>query len=252
MTENAANLVEIFSSVQGEGPYVGYMQMFVRFADCNLNCKYCDTEFRKTDRVNIEKTPGSSEFEMISNPVEAETIFYYLKQLDEPGKVHHSISLTGGEPLLQADFLKTFLTENFTRYKFKTYLETNGTLCEELEKVVKLLDIVSMDIKLPSATGNTVEHWHEHKQFLEILKENKSSKVEYFVKVVVNEHFTNEELYNIVWCMASSESEATLILQPETKKPPGGKQLLEWQSKLIRYLNNVRIIPQTHRVLNVH
>ena len=37
---------EIFSSIQGEGPFVGYKQLFIRFCNCNLNCKYCDTEFK--------------------------------------------------------------------------------------------------------------------------------------------------------------------------------------------------------------
>ncbi|MCL5059022.1 MAG: 7-carboxy-7-deazaguanine synthase QueE, partial [Actinobacteria bacterium] len=34
---------EIFSSVQGEGPYVGTRQIFIRFDGCNLSCRYCDT-----------------------------------------------------------------------------------------------------------------------------------------------------------------------------------------------------------------
>ena len=39
-----AHLVEVFSSFQGEGLYVGQRQLFIRFAGCNLRCRFCDTE----------------------------------------------------------------------------------------------------------------------------------------------------------------------------------------------------------------
>ena len=81
---------EIFTSIQGEGPYIGYKQVFVRFCNCNLKCNYCDTEF----------TPDGY-FEDFS-PKE---LVEYIKRFE----TFHSISLTGGEPLLSVDFLKEFL-----------------------------------------------------------------------------------------------------------------------------------------------
>ena len=44
-TENRAKIKEIFSSIQGEGLYIGCKQIFIRFCACNLNCYYCDTDF---------------------------------------------------------------------------------------------------------------------------------------------------------------------------------------------------------------
>ena len=38
-----AKVSEIFLSYQGEGPYVGSHQLFVRFYGCNLKCVFCDT-----------------------------------------------------------------------------------------------------------------------------------------------------------------------------------------------------------------
>ena len=36
-------VVEIFSSINGEGTRAGQLAVFVRMQGCNLNCAYCDT-----------------------------------------------------------------------------------------------------------------------------------------------------------------------------------------------------------------
>ena len=40
---------EVFTSIQGEGPFIGYKQLFIRFCGCNLSCNYCDTDYRTVD-----------------------------------------------------------------------------------------------------------------------------------------------------------------------------------------------------------
>lgn len=251
MDKKTAQLIEIFSSVQGEGPYVGFRQLFMRFAGCNLACSYCDTGFNAPPNIRIEQTPGQQDFELIPNHIDGDAIFYYLTKLDNPRNSHHSLSLTGGEPLNQVEFLKEFLTENYAKYKFKIYLETNGTLFKELSQIVKLVDIVSMDIKIPSAAKNKTEHWQEHKKFLEVLEVNKKCKLEYFVKIVLNNDFSDYEIYNVIWCLSSEVFTPVLILQPETNNPPDGQKLLMWQEKLLKQLPDVRIIPQVHKICRV-
>ncbi|MCK5782821.1 MAG: 7-carboxy-7-deazaguanine synthase QueE, partial [Desulfobacterales bacterium] len=92
-----ADLVEIFSSIQGEGTLVGCRQVFLRFSGCNLNCHYCDTNFQKTATCQVEKNPGSGKQESVENPLG----FTRVKSLitawtsELPG-AHHSISITGG------------------------------------------------------------------------------------------------------------------------------------------------------------
>ena len=53
--ENKAKIKEIFSSIQGEGEYIGCKQIFIRFCACNLNCAYCDTDFYPTN-INDKNT----------------------------------------------------------------------------------------------------------------------------------------------------------------------------------------------------
>ena len=146
---NKVKIKEIFASIQGEGPYVGYKQLFVRFCNCNLKCNYCDTEFSANENF-IEYCPVE------------------LAQEVNQYKDVHSISLTGGEPLLSVEFLKEFLP----LVNKKIYLETNATLADKFLEIKPYVDIVSADIKLESATGITVEwveipHDNMHERFVQ-------------------------------------------------------------------------------------
>ena len=87
-----APIIEVFSSIQGEGLYIGKRQIFVRFAGCNLNCKYCDT--------------SNSKMVFSGKEMSVTELHDKINNLITPD--FHSISFTGGAPLLQADFIKKF------------------------------------------------------------------------------------------------------------------------------------------------
>ena len=88
-----AEITEIFSSIQGEGVFLGAKQIFVRFEKCNLNCVFCDES----------RDLGVNEY----SPLE---LLKEVRALDASDGPHHSVSFTGGEPLLYWDFLKARLT----------------------------------------------------------------------------------------------------------------------------------------------
>jgi organic radical activating enzyme len=241
----AVKLVELFSSIQGEGLYVGCRQVFVRLAGCNISCKYCDTResFITPATARIEINPGSRQFQSAPNPVSAAVLGAAVENLCR--SPHHSVSLTGGEPLLQPQAVEAIAA--IRSNKIKTYLETNGTLPEALTQVIGSVDIISMDFKLPSAMAGK-SYWREHEAFLRI-----ASQREVFVKIVLSGETSQAEMNQSIALIASIDREIPLILQPVT--PINGvaavtaATMLEWQELAMIQLRNVRVIPQTHKMM---
>ena len=189
-TTKNAHLAEVFSSVQGEGPYVGVRQIFLRFHGCHRRCEFCDSPETvtawqpagfKPASFRIETPAGSNHFETHANPVAADELAALIGRLDAPRGLHHSVALTGGEPLMHAAFLGELLPR-IEHFGLRTYLETAGDLYRMIEPLLPWLDIAAMDIKLPSVTKDDPA-WENHRHFLQRCVEN---EVEVFAKVIVS------------------------------------------------------------------
>lgn len=233
---------EIFVSAQGEGPYVGYRQLFVRFPKCNLECQYCDTpkDWSSESRCRVESKPG--EFVEYDNPFSSEQLLSVIKLYERI----HSVSLTGGEPLLYAKFIKELKTS-----KFPLYLESNMTLPEGAKEVKDVVKYVSGDFKLKNQCdfkGHYEKYFNDTARSFSILRQ--TSFRDCFCKIIVSEDIDREDMMHAVDQIKDCITE--LILQPVT--PTGGveaassKLLLELQDKALEKVENVRIIPQTHRM----
>lgn len=224
MSENKTKIIEIFSSIQGEGPYVGAKQLFIRFSGCNLKCNYCDTEF------------VDAKFEMSPKELLQKVEEFDLKQI-------HSISLTGGEPLLSVDFLKEFLP----LLNKPVYLETNATLSSKLLEIIDLVDIISADIKLESSSG--MDTIAKHDAFFEVAKKHNK---EIFAKIVFDENIKEEEISKCV--NLAKKYNILLILQPKTVDDKIGVETKKVEEIFDKFLNqypNTRLIPQVHKFLEV-
>lgn len=220
-----AKIAEIFSSVQGEGKYIGSPMVFVRFAGCNVGCQWCDTDYTVKEELEVKE------------------VLERIEKLHEPG---YFVSLTGGEPLQQWKFIKELLP--LLRQKWiHVFLETNGILYKEFGRIKSGIDVVSMDFKLPSSTGCRA-FWAEHREMLELAKEK-----DIFVKIVVTLATTKEDLVFAAEMIASVDSSTTLYLQPNTDELKDGAldRCLEFQKTALELLRDVRVMPQVHRLLGI-
>lgn len=97
-------IIEIFTSIQGEGFHMGKGTTFIRVAGCNLRCSWCDTEnsfdLTKAEWMSAEEIVGKEQFP------------------------HDHVVITGGEPTLYN--LGPLVKELHTLGKYVA-IETNGT-----------------------------------------------------------------------------------------------------------------------------
>lgn len=217
-------VTEIFHSIQGEASYLGAPQIFVRLAGCNISCEYCDTSTEEFFDISVDEL---------------------IEKVKSFNDKYHSVVFTGGEPLLQKDFLRAACSL-LKKEGIKVFLETNGILFEALEEVIEFVDIISMDIKLPSST-KCAEFWSEHVKFLQL-----ANRKEVFVKIVISSSTVVEELKKAIDSVASVSPGIMFVLQPVFEDKSVSTDYLQLMYNIAaEKLNNIRIIPQVHKFMNI-
>lgn len=104
MSDTSFPVVEIFSSLQGEGANTGKPVVFIRLGGCNLACPWCDTDFSHPSRMTLSQIME--------------------KVCSFPDR--HAVIITGGEPTIQES-----LGELLSALKDQGYwigIETNGVV----------------------------------------------------------------------------------------------------------------------------
>lgn len=116
---------EVFTSFQGEGPFIGRKSLFIRLQGCNLACKWCDSKFSISKQGGIELT-----FQEMLN--------YYIK-----GEFNNVV-ITGGEPLIQQhDPEFHMMIDYFIRADKTIEIETNGTIMPDFQGMEQVMFNVS-------------------------------------------------------------------------------------------------------------
>lgn len=100
-------VVEKFISINGEGLRSGELAVFIRFANCNLRCSYCDTKYSFINPIYTEES--------------IDEIVEYVKSTGVK-----NVTLTGGEPLIQNE-IKELMIE-LSNIGNRIEIETNGSI----------------------------------------------------------------------------------------------------------------------------
>ena len=228
-----APIIEIFSSFQGEGLWIGRRQIFIRFAGCNLDCNYCDTpESRSPDNGTL---------------MSSDEVLEKIEKLKTPDL--HSISFTGGEPLLYCEFIN----EIVQKIDIKVMIETNGTFPDSFMNIDRI-DCVSLDIK---SSEHFEKNWNNsifesEVQSLKLLIEQNTN---IYCKLVVLPSTDLNVLREIAKKLSVEikEKNIPIVIQPASpieRWKNNTNKLFDFSEIIGEYLQ-VLTVPQTHKFLNI-
>jgi 7-carboxy-7-deazaguanine synthase len=251
-------ITEIFSSFQGEGPYAGRRQIFIRFAGCPFSCFYCDTAYahdRKPSLCTVFCSEAAFEKRVMRNPLSSPRVIDVVNELFTPDI--HSISYTGGEPLLSSSFLREIAIKAQSAH-LKNFIETNGYSARAFAAIADYFDFASIDIKLRShqavAEGDYENLYHNALDCIRIAVDR---KIETIVKVIVLKNTSFKEIEAI--CSDLSDFNVTFVLQPVTVPlprhhatiVPSIEELFKLSEIAGRFLHDVMVLPQVHKFMRI-
>lgn len=237
-TENKARarVSEIFTSIEGEGIFVGKKTLFIRLSGCHLKCRWCDTKY--------------------ALPLDSGTDYQIdeIKDLiiKELRPFTYKVNFTGGEPLLQteavielADFIKK-------QTNLKTYMESSCFDSELFSKVLPYIDICKIEFKTDDS--NVVEDEDYDNLILNEIKclelAVESNKATY-IKIVVTNSTNLESFKNLVYNISERIKPSDIlgfIIQPSSGiDQPTVNKLLDTYDIVEPMFPDVRIIPQLHK-----
>ena len=237
-TENKARarVSEIFTSIEGEGIFIGKKTLFIRLSGCHLKCRWCDTKYA------LPLDSGTDyQIDEIKDLI--------IKELQP---FTYKVNFTGGEPLLQteavielADFIKK-------QTNLKTYMESSCFNSELFSKVLPYIDICKVEFKTDDSKVVDDEEYDNlllnEIRCLELAVE--SNKATY-IKIVVTNSTNLESFKNLVYNISKKIKPSDIlgfVIQPSFGiDQPTVNKLLDTYDIVQPMFPEVRIIPQLHK-----
>jgi 7-carboxy-7-deazaguanine synthase len=237
-TENKARarVSEIFTSIEGEGIFVGKKTLFIRFSGCYLKCRWCDTKY--------------------ALPLDSGTDYQIdeIKDLiiKELRPFTYKVNFTGGEPLLQTEAVIELADFIRKHTNLKTYMESSCFDSELFSKVLPYIDICKVEFKTDDSKVVEDEEYdnlisNEIKCLELAVESNKAT----YIKIVVTNSTNLESFKNLVYNISKKIKPSDIlgfIIQPSFGiDQPTVNKLLDTYDIVQPMFPDVRIIPQLHK-----
>jgi organic radical activating enzyme len=218
----------------------------------------------QTPRFVIHKGTHGEDKPWRANPVALADVVADVLDMEKAHAPVGTVSITGGEPLEQPETVHA-LARALRAQGLRIYLETAGLHPEALASLIDDVDVIAADVKLASATG--IDHAATHRAFLRVLRGSpfdlsRNDARAVFVKVIVDLKATVAEIDSAARLVAEAGRRIPLVIQPESETLMGRDATRESRASLLDlvqagaraasiHLDDVRVIPQTHKVLHL-
>jgi organic radical activating enzyme len=239
-TATRVQLSEIFTSIEGEGILFGTKTMFVRMAGCHLGCSWCDTGYalhmNSGNDYTLERVKN-----MISNELQPNT---------------YKVNFTGGEPLLQYDAVANLAKFVKEEKGLRTYIESSCFDSNRFEKVLPFMDICKVEFKMSDSKAVDLKHYASLlSNEMQCLKTSIQYAKTTYIKIVVTASSSIQEFKRLlekIFTSVKASDLAGFIIQPSyATDEPSLERLLNFYDATYPTYDDVRIIPQLHKVIGV-
>jgi len=163
------------------------------------------------------------------------------------------VNFTGGEPLVQHEAIKE-MAKHIKLKNIPTYLESSCYDSEKFSHVLPLIDFVKIEFKTKESEFVDSSHYSNLlENAFECLKLAIKSQKTTFIKIVVSEKTTLDdfkELVSKIFKAISKNEISGFIIQPTTGiAEPSLEKLLQFYDVVFPLYNQVRVIPQLHKLI---
>lgn len=160
----SVNSIESFGLVDGPG-----IRTVIFFNGCSLRCKFCH---------NPEM------FMMQENNTNVSELVAKIKRFKPYFKGNGGVTYSGGEPLLQVDFLIE-LSKALKEENIHIALDTAGVGIGKYDEILELVDLVILDIKHLTNAGYEELVSHKMDEFLKFVEVLKKHNKDLWIRQVV-------------------------------------------------------------------